>query len=194
MNFPIQIFQPFQWFSSKLFVGDANGALIGFVRQHRWPFRDKSWATIFADESQQNEIYSVRTERRLLSTGKYEIVDGRGQLVGALNHGWFCTRWRSNYVIRVDDHSDLQVEMDNFLKHFIANLYSMIPVISWMLKPSYRVSRNGHGEVLRMVLRHSFRGSTYCIAQSGQLTAREREAALVALTMIVLLDRWSPSG
>ena len=122
------------------------------------------------------------------------MVDGRGQLVGALNHGWFCTRWRSSYVIRIDDHFDLQVEMDNFFKHFIANLYSIIPVISWVLKPSYRISRVGHGEVLRMVRRYGFRGSTFFIAESGALTAREREAALVALTMIVLLDRWSPSG
>ena len=73
------------------------------------------------------------------------------------------------------------------------NLVGQIPFVGlltgYIFNPTYIVTRIGGGEMLRMIKRPSLLESRFTIEQKGSLDPAEQQGAMLALMMIVLLEK-----
>ncbi|MEZ5819002.1 MAG: hypothetical protein R3D44_18180 [Hyphomicrobiaceae bacterium] len=192
MQFPVQIAFKILALAPQMYVRDATGQSIGYVRQKLMAFKEA--VTVFADETQVRPIYTINADRVIDFTANYHFADAAGRPLGHLRREGMRSLWRAHYVISVGDRQIFEVNEESALVRFLDGLVGEIPGLNLLtglfLNPTYIVSRVGSGEeTLRMVKRPSLLETHFAISQSGPISPEEQASALLGLMMIILLER-----
>jgi len=191
MRFPIQIAFKILAIAPQLYVTDAGGNLIGYVKQKL--LRLKESVTIFADEAQTQPIYSIEADRIIDFSANYAFSDASGRALGSVKRYGMRSLWRAHYVISVGTRETLEVHEQSAFVRLIDSIVGDIPIVGLFtglfFHPVYLVSRVGGPEVLRMTKRRALLESLFTIDQEGELSGEEQQAAMLGLMMIVLLER-----
>jgi uncharacterized protein YxjI len=197
MEFPIRIQFKLLALAPQLWVHDARGQPLGYVKQKLLKLKES--VTVFADDSQTKAIYTIGANRVLDFNARYTIANAAGQTVGSVDR----SVWRSmkafftnsiTHTINLDDQPVFTVKDEKPFRVMANALVGQIPVVNiitgYFLNPTYTMRREGTGEeVLRLVKQPSFWESAFTVEKVGNITPREQEAALLSLMMIVLLER-----
>jgi uncharacterized protein YxjI len=84
----------------EFFVADAAGRPgppVAFVEQKR--FRFKEDIRFYADESKQRLVMKILARRRFDPAARYDITDGAGERIGAIQNAFAKSLVRSTYVL-----------------------------------------------------------------------------------------------
>lgn len=197
MEFPLRLQFKLLALAPQLWVHDAQGQTLGYVRQKLLKLKES--VTVYADESQTKPIYTMNANRILDFNARYTLANTAGQTVGTLDR----SVWRSfkalftnsiTHTINIDDQATFTVKDEKPFRVFANALVGEIPFVNlitgYFLNPTYTMRRNSTGEeVLRLVKQPSFWESAFTVEKIGQISPREQEVALLSLMMIVLLER-----
>ena len=74
MNYPLQLSFKIIALASQIYVRDAGGSLVGYVKQKL--FKLKEDIRIFADEGQTQLRYTIRADRILDFSANYAFANG----------------------------------------------------------------------------------------------------------------------
>lgn len=191
MQFPIKIAFKVLALAPQIYVTDGTGRSLGYVRQKLLRFVED--VTVFTDESQATPIYGIKADRVIDFSANYHFTGATGEPLGSVQRKGMRSLWKAHYIISVGGQPVFEVNEKSALVRLVDGVLEEIPVLGWLtglfLNPVYNVTRIEGGEALRMVKQRSLLETDFKIDLIGTLDAREQECAMLALVMIVLLER-----
>ncbi len=191
MQFPINITFKILTLAPKLYVTDADGQSVGFVRQKLFAFREA--VTVFADESEATELYKINADRIIDWSANYHLTNVAGQEIGTIRRRGARSLWRAHYEVWMGDEQVFQIQEASALVRFLDLLIGEIPVVGlftgYFLNPVYNVTRFDDQMALKVTKHRSFLESTFAVEKLADITPEEQECVLLSIMMMVLLER-----
>ena len=192
MQFPIQIAFKLLAITPQMYVRDAAGGNLGYVRQKLLAFKEK--VTVFADDTQAKAIYTIGADRVIDFNAEYHFANADGVRLGSAKRSGMRSLWKAHYVINIGGQETFEVHEESALVRLIDGLIGEIPFVGFLtgyfLNPVYLITRVGSGApALRMVKQRAFLESLFTIESKADMTNAEQEAAMLGLMMIILLER-----
>ena len=97
MNYPLELSFKLIALASQIYVRDANGNLIGYVKQKL--FKLKEDINVFADEGQTQLLYNIKADRVIDFSARYNFTDASGTPLGSIKRKGMRSIFRANYEI-----------------------------------------------------------------------------------------------
>ena len=165
MNYPVDLTFKILALASQIYIRDANGALLGYVKQKL--FKLKEDINIFSDENQTQLLFNIKADRVIDFSARYNFTSSSGQFLGSIKRHGRRSIWKANYEIADQDQNPvLQInEVNAWVK--VANaLVGELPIIGiftgYFLNPAYIGSETGTGNpVLRIQKQAAFMESKF---------------------------------
>ncbi len=191
MKFPLQLRFKFFALAPQMYVQDASGAEVCYVKQKM--FRLKEKVEVFSDSSRKHLLCTIAADRMLDFNACYDFRSPDGQLIGRVRRRGMRSIWKAHYEI-LDEHGQVEYdlhELNPFAK-FIDGFFGEIPVIGmfsgFFFHPSYGIMRNGKTSA-KMTKRRSFLESRFDIEEVEPIPASDELRIVLSLLMFVLLER-----
>jgi uncharacterized protein YxjI len=189
MKYPIEITGKVLAIAPQLYVRDADGVLILYVKQKLLAFKEK--VNLFRDEKQTDLALSIKADRVIDFSANYSIYNAQGQAVGALRRKGMRSIWRASYEITQGNEVVATItELKPWVK-VIDSILGQLPIIgviiSMMINPSYILKNAKDHEVYRIEKRVSFLERKFTIHREGRPEGLET-LFIPAILMMVLLE------
>lgn len=192
--FPLKLSFKIAALAPQIYVRDASGNEILYVRQKILKLKDK--IRVFADSSQTNQLYEIDADRVLDWSARFTFTDTQGRVLGAVGRLGAKSLWRATY--EVADAAGRQIfliEEENPWVKVLDRLLEEIPILGmftgFFFNPRYDVKRTDTGQIaLRLSKRRSLLGSEFEITnEAGQLPDDEEVAVVLAVLIMTLHER-----
>lgn len=192
MNYPIDLTFKLIALASQIYIRDANGQMIGYVKQKLLKLKED--INVFADEGQTQQLFNISADRILDFSANYRFTSANGQVIGSIRRRGMRSIFRANYEIY--DASGSQVmaikEENGWIK--VGNaLIGEIPIIGmftgYFLNPAYIVSKIDGTPVARLEKQPAFFESKFRLASLFQLNAEDETRVLLSVLTMTLLER-----
>ena len=192
MNYPIDFSFKILAIASQIYIRDANGTLLGYVKQKL--FKLKEDINVFADENQTQLLFNIKADRVLDFSAKYNFTDARGNFLGSIKRRGMRSIFKANY--EVYDSSDRQVmainEENGWIKVGDA-LIGEIPIVGiftgYFFNPSYIVTRTNNAPLARLVKQPALFEGKFQMTRSAEINAEEESLVILGLLTMTLLER-----
>jgi uncharacterized protein YxjI len=180
----------------QIFVRDAAGQEIMYVKQKL--FKLKEAINIFSDQSQAHQIYSIKADRIIDFSARYNFTNSQGS-IGAVKRRGIRSIWKSSYDVLEGDMVKFHIQEENAFVKLMDGLFSELPIIGmlsgYVFNPVYLVTRSSDSDpsgspVMRLKKEPAFLESSFTIEKiDPSLTEKDEEQILLSLMMMVLLER-----
>ena len=192
MNYPIELTFKLLALASQIYIRDANGALLGYVKQKL--FKLKEDISVFADESQTQHLFSIRADRVLDFSAKYNFTDSVGNLIGSIKRRGMRSLWRANYEIYdAGDTQVMKISEENGWIKVVDSLIGELPVVGmftgYFFNPSYIVARMDDSPVARLEKQPAFFEGKFRLTPLEQIPSDEEARVLLSVLAMTLLER-----
>ena len=191
MQFPIEIAFKLLTLAPKLYVTDASGTSLGFVRRKLFAFREA--VTVFRDESEAEAIYKINADRIIDFNANYHLTSVSGRSIGYIRRRGVRSVWRAHYEVYLGDRRIFEIHEESALVRAIDTVIGEIPIIGlftgFFLNPTYNVVRENGTTALRVIKRRAFLESLFRIEKIADIRPDEQECVMLALMMMILLER-----
>lgn len=192
MNFPIDLTFKILALASQIYIRDAQGNLMGYVKQKL--FKLKEDINVYADENQQQVIFNIKADRVIDFSARYNFTTSTGQFLGSIKRQGMRSIWKANYEIS-DANNNLvyKINEENGWIKVADALVGELPIIGmftgYVLHPAYIVSRNDGTPILRMEKQKAFFESKFKLVPQAQINPDEETLILLGTLMTALLER-----
>lgn len=193
MNFPVDFTFKLLAIASQIYIRDANGNLIGYVKQKL--FKLKEDINIFADENQTQLLFNIKADRVIDFSAQYNFTNASGQFLGAIKRRGMRSLWKANYEISDQSGQQvLQINEESAWTKVFDGLLGEVPVLGmftgYLFNPAYIVSRMDNTPVLRLQKQPAFFESKFQLAPQAQFAnAGEESLILLSALAMTLLER-----
>jgi hypothetical protein len=195
MDFPIQLTFKIVALAPQIFVRDAQGREVFYVRQKLLKLKEK--IHVFSDSSQSREVYQINADRILDFNAKYAFTDPQGQMAGSIQRRGVKSLWRASYEIAGPNGPGVyQLEEENPWVKVLDSLLGEIPILGiftgYFLHPKYRMQEIAtQRTVLRITKSRSFLESKFQLdLEPGvRLDPQNETAAVLGVLLMTLLER-----
>lgn len=192
MNFPVDLTFKLLALASQIYVRDANGNLMGYVKQKLLKLKED--INVFADESQTTVIYNIKADRVLDFSARYTFRDGTGNVIGAIKRKGMRSIWKANYEIAdAQDQHILTINEENGWVKVVDSLVGELPIIGmftgYFFNPSYILSRVDGTPIARLAKQAAFFEGKFQITPQSQITPAEEVQVLLSFLTMTLLER-----
>lgn len=192
MNYPINLSFKLLALASQIYMRDANGNLLGYVKQKM--FKLKEDINIFADEAQTQLQYNIKADRIIDFSAKYTFTDAGGRVLGAIKRQGMRSLWKANYDIEnAGGQQVLKIREENGWVKVVDSIVGELPIVGmftgYIFNPSYLVERADGTQLIRLKKQPAFFEGKFEISPLGQLSQEEETLSLLGLLMMTLLER-----
>lgn len=192
MNFPLTLKFKKLAISHQIFVTDAAGHLLWYVKQKA--FKLKEAITVFGDEAQTRPLYTINADRILDFSARYKMADMNGRELGTVQRRGMRSFWRAHYEFERGGTVMFEAHEENPWAKVGDRLFGELPVIGlfagYVFHPRYLITRRGPGAaVMRIEKRPSFLQGTFVIERLTAMTSEEEEAVALGVMVLVLLEK-----
>lgn len=191
MSFPLDVRFKILTLIPQLYIHDASGRPVGYVRKKFWAFKED--VTVFQDDTMSTPLYRINADRVIDFRASYRLSDGNGRTLGAVRRRGARSLWRATYEVLVGETHTFTVTEKSVLVRFLDLLIGEIPLIGlltgYFLNPAYVLTRQGGGDAVLMTKRRALLESNFKIEKMGQLNEDEQLVVTLALMMIIFLER-----
>lgn len=192
MKFPITFTFKLLAIASQIYVRDADGSLIGYVKQKL--FKLKEHINIFEDESQIRLGYTIKADRVLDFSARYSIFEASGRQVGAVKRQGMRSIWRANYeIFDAQGAASMKINEENGWIKVIDSVVGELPIVGlftgYFLHPAYAVT-NMNGELLaRLEKQPAFFEGVFKLEKLAETDEKTEELLVLAALTMALLER-----
>jgi len=192
LEFPLSLRFKISTFASDFVAKDAQDRTIAYVRQKM--FKLKEDVSVFSDESKERLQFSIKANKWLDFSASYQFLDSEGVACGRVVRKGWRSIWKARYEIYDEqDQQDLLIQEESAWVKVADGFLGEIPILNfftgYLFNPKYIVTRPDGTEVARLVKNPSFFGRKFTIDQLGDFDVHEEARLLLALMMMVLLER-----
>lgn len=192
MNFPVDLTFKLLALASQIYVRDANGTLLGYVKQKLLKLKED--INVFADESQTTVIYNIKADRVIDWSARYTFRDGTGNVIGSIKRKGMRSIWKANYEIaNANDQHIMTINEENGWVKVVDSLVGELPIIGmftgYFFNPSYILSRLDGTPLARLAKQPAFMEGKFQITPQAQLSPAEEVQVLLSFLTMTLLER-----
>ncbi len=192
MNYPIDLSFKILAIANQIYVRDASGNLIGYVKQKL--FKLKEDINVFADEAQQQHQYNIKADRTIDFSARYTFTDSRGKVLGSVKREGMRSIWRARYqIFNAAGEQVMKISEEDPWVKIADALVGGVPILGfftgYILHPKYLVTRMNENEVARLEKQPSFFEGKFQLTSLGQMSSDEEQIVLLSLLMMALLER-----
>jgi hypothetical protein len=192
MNYPLHLTFKLLAIASQIYIRDANGELLGYVKQKL--FKLKEDINVFADEEQTQLRYNIKADRVIDFSAGYNFTSADGQRIGSLKRRGMRSIFKAHY--EVFDAADRQVMLINEANGWIKvadALLGEVPVLGmftgYFFNPAYDISSIDGTRIARLQKEPAFFESGFSLDVSRPVSADEETRLLLSVLTMTLLER-----
>ncbi len=192
MNYPLELSFKLLAIASQIYIRDANGQLLGYVKQKL--FKLKEDINIFADESQTRHLYNIKADRVLDFSAKYNFTDAAGNNLGSIKRQGMRSIWRANYdIFDAASNQVMKINEENGWVKVIDSLVGELPLVGmftgYFFNPAYLISRIDGTPVARLQKQPAFFEGKFQMSALMQLSDDDEVRVLLGALSMTLLER-----
>jgi hypothetical protein len=177
--------------ASQFSVRDSGGNLIAYARQKILALKEA--VTVFADEQQTRQLFSIKADRIIDWSARYNFTSAQGANIGAVKRRGMRSLWKATYDILDGDNPVMTIQEENPWIKMADALLSEIPILGifsgYLFHPVYLVTRGDNTPVMRMTKQPAFFEGKFLVEKLGNLSETEEQRVLLSLMMAILLER-----
>lgn len=183
MNYPIDLSFKLMALASQIYVRDASGNLLGYVKQKMLKLKED--INVFTDESQTHILYNIKADRIIDFSARYTFTDGAGKIIGSVKRQGRRSIWRANYEVAdaAGNHA-MTINEENGWVKVVDALAGEVPILGmftgYFFNPSYLLTRHDGAPVARLAKQPAFFEGKFQITQQGQMSPEEETRALLS--------------
>lgn len=191
MQYPLKLTFKFWALAPQISVVDAQDHLRFYIRQKL--FKLKEVINIFADENRSQQLYTIKADRIIDFSARYDFADNNGSYVGSVKRRGLRSIWRTYYEIFDGEQVVMTIQEENPWVKVLDSLFAEIPLVGmfsgYVFNPVFLVKRPNGTIVMRLEKIPSFFSRIFTVKQLEPLSSREEPQALLSLMMMLLLER-----
>lgn len=191
MEYPLQLSFKLIAIARQITARDARDQLVFYVKQKA--FKLKEAVTVFADQEQTRPLYTIKADRVIDWSARYDFADAAGNYLGSIKRKGMRSLWRAHYDVFDGEQIVLTITEESAWTKFLDALVGEIPVVGmftgYMFHPAYLVKRTNGAVVIRAEKKPAFFEGKFDITKHGDLDPREETRALLSIIMMILLER-----
>lgn len=192
MNYPITLTFKLLALASQIYVRDANGNLLGYVKQKLLKLKED--INVYADENQTQLLFNIKADRVIDFSARYNFTDASGRLLGSIKRQGMRSLWRTHYQISdAGDRQVMEIHEENAWVKVIDAVVGEIPVLGmftgYLFNPAYIVSRTDNTRLARLQKQPAFFEGKFQLSTEAQLAQNEESLVLLGVLTMTLLER-----
>jgi len=192
MNFPLQLSFKLLAIASQIYVRDSNGQLIGYVKQKLFKFKEA--INVFADEGQTQLLFTIKADRVIDFSAKYNFTSANGQLVGSIKRRGMRSILKAHYEIYDEnDQQVYEIHEENAWIKVIDSLLGELPLIGmftgYFFNPAYIVSRIDGSQAAKLQKQPAFFEGVFQLEPLSPIAPEEEARLLLSVLTMTLLER-----
>lgn len=191
MQYPLKLTFKLWALAPQISVVDGQSQLRFYIRQKL--FKLKEVINVFADENRSQQLYTIKADRIIDFSARYNFADHNGSYVGSVKRRGLRSIWRAYYEIFDGDQVVMTIQEENLWVKVLDSFFSELPIIGmfsgYVFNPVFLVKRTDGTIVMRLEKIPAFLSRIFTIKQLEPLNAREESQALLSLMMMLLLER-----
>ena len=194
MNYPLTFRFKLLALSPQIYVTDASGNTLCYVKQKLFRLREK--VEVFTNDTMQTLLATIEADRIIDWSARYTFKSPTGQVLGAVGRRGLKSLWKAHYDVFAPGAQTptFAIQEANPFVKLLDGIVSGIPLVGmfsgYMLHPSYIASRGEGGPpTLRLTKQPAFFEGRFALTQDGPADDGEQLALLLAFLMMNLLER-----
>lgn len=192
MNYPLQLSFKLLAIASQIYIRDANGNLLGYVKQKLFKFKEE--INVFADEGQTQKLFGIKADRVIDFSAQYNFTNSAGQHLGSIKRRGMRSIFKANYEVYDSAGSQvMQIHEENGWIKVVDSLLGEIPLVGmftgYFFNPSYIVERADKTPVARLQKQPAFFEGIFQLELLGPVSEEEQTRVLLSVLMMTLLER-----
>ena len=192
MNYPVDLSFKILALASQIYIRDAEGNLIGYVKQKLLKLKED--INVFADENQTQHLFNIKADRVLDFSARYNFTDSRGNHLGSIKRQGMRSLWRANYEIYdANSNQVMQIREEKGWIKVVDALVGEIPIVGmftgYMFHPAYIISRTDNTPTARAEKQSAFFEGKFRLEKLANLTDEEETRVLLSVLTMILLER-----
>ncbi|WP_210489521.1 hypothetical protein [Rufibacter aurantiacus] len=192
LYFPLEFQFKISTLANDFSVKDAGGLPVCYVRQKL--FKLKEEVIVFNDESQSEQLYTIKANQWIDFSAAYVFRDRTGQEVGRVARKGWASLWKAHYeVYDQNQQQDFTIREANAWVKVADGLLSELPIVGiltgYFFNPSYTVTRPDGTLIATLKKQKSFFGRKFTVTQESAFEPGEQERIVLSLMMMILLER-----
>lgn len=192
MNYPLQLSFKLLALASQIYIRDANGQLLGYVKQKLLKLKED--INVFADEEQTQHLYNIKADRVLDFSGRYNFTDSQGRTLGSIKRKGMRSILKANYEIYdAGGEQVMQINEENAWIKVIDSLLGEVPLLGmftgYFFNPAYIVSKMDNTPVAKLKKQPAFFEGVFLLEPVGQIPSEDETILLLSVLTMTLLER-----
>jgi len=194
MNYPIDFSFKLLAIASQIYIRDANGSLLGYVKQKLLKLKED--INVYTDENQlaTGLLFNIKADRVLDFSAKYNFTNGEGRFLGSIKRKGMRSIFKASYEIY--DERDVQVmkisEENGWIK-VVDSLIGEVPIVGmftgYFFNPSYLVTTISDVPIARLAKQPAFFEGKFQMTKLGEISQQEEDRVMLSLLTMTLLER-----
>ncbi|HQU85221.1 MAG TPA: hypothetical protein PKY59_18925 [Pyrinomonadaceae bacterium] len=192
MNYPLNLSFKLLALASQIYIRDANGILLGYVKQKLLKLKED--INVFADEAQTQHLYNIKADRVIDFSANYNFTDSQGNHLGSIKRQGMRSLWKANY--QITDQSGnlaLNINEENGWVKVVDAFAGEVPILGmftgYIFNPAYIVSRPDGSPVARLAKQPAFFEGKFQLEKQAQLSNDDETRLLLGVLTMTLLER-----
>lgn len=191
-TFPITFKFKISTLANDFTAMDASGATIAYVRQKMFKFKEA--ILIYSNENKTDVLYKIDADRIIDFNACYSFKDNNENLVGKLGRKGMRSLLKAHYEIFDNENKqEYSIREENPWAKVGDALLCEVPLLGlfsgYLFNPRYIVQKADGTIVARLSKQKSFFGRTFKLDKLVDLEPGDGERMMLALMMMVLLER-----
>jgi uncharacterized protein YxjI len=192
MNYPLSLSFKLLALASQIYVRDANGNLLGYVKQKLLKLKED--INVFADEAQTQHLFNIKADRVLDFSANYRFTNSQGNVIGSIRRKGMRSIWKANYEISdANGNQVLQINEENGWIKVMDAVAGEIPILGmftgYIFNPAYLISRMDGTPIARLQKEPAFFEGKFKLEPQIQLSGDEETRVLLSVLTMTLLER-----
>jgi hypothetical protein len=193
MNFPLSFRFKLLALSPQIYIQDANGQSVCYVKQKLFRLREK--VEVFSDDTQQNLISTISADRIIDWSARYTFRDAAGNELGAVGRRGMRSLWSAHYDIFSPGSTTpaFSIREENPMAKLFDTFLSEIPIVGmltgYFFHPRFLTSRADGTPIMRLTKQSAFFEGKFQMDQITPVSQGEETAIILAYLMMNLLER-----
>ncbi len=193
MRFPLDLRFKIMALAPQIYVRDAEGKLIAYVKQKLFKLKDS--VNVFADEEQTQLRYTINADRFLDFNARFTLADAAGTELGKVGRRGARSLFRAHYDLFPpgSDVAELSVQEESVMVRVLDALFTDIPVVGmfsgYLFNPKYLATRADGTPLARLTKKRTMLESGFHIDALAPLDDALEERIMLGSLMMVLLER-----
>lgn len=192
MNYPIDLTFKILALANQIYIRDANGNLLGYVKQKLLKLKED--IGVFADESKTELLFNIKADRVIDFSASYNFTNANGKFLGSIKRKGMRSIWKANYQISdASNQQVMEIHEENGWVKVIDAAIGELPILGmftgYLFNPSYIVTRADNSAVLRLKKEPAFWESKFKLLPEGRIEADEEVLLLLSVLTMTLLER-----